>query len=156
MSNIKLWLLSVCVFSVIMSLFRILLPRGNVKKTAGTALSFIFLMFIISSASKNWEEAFSQPDFSVFGDETEETAADNMSAYEIAVEKSLAEALSSREIEYEKITFDMNKTADDIIEISNVCLSVPYNSPSDDEIISAVTDYTGFSREIIRIIRDEQ
>ena len=47
----------------------------------------------------------------------------------------------------------MNKTADDIIEISNVCLSVPYNSPSDDEIISAVTDYTGFSREIIRIIR---
>ena len=95
-------------------------------------------------------------DFSVFGDETEETAADNMSAYEIAVEKSLAEALSSREIEYEKITFDMNKTADDIIEISNVCLSVPYNSPSDDEIISAVTDYTGFSREIIRIIRDEQ
>ena len=32
MSNIKLWLLSVCVFSVIMSLFRILLPRGNVKK----------------------------------------------------------------------------------------------------------------------------
>ena len=102
------------------------------------------------------EEAFSQSDFSVFGDETEETAADNMSAYEIAVEKSLAEALSSREIEYEKITFDMNKTADDIIEISNVCLSVPYNSPSDDEIISAVTDYTGFSREIIRIIRDEQ
>ena len=95
-------------------------------------------------------------DFSVFGDETEETAADNMSAYEIAVEKSLAEALSSREIEYEKITFDMNKTADDIIEISNVCLSVPYNSPSDDEIISAVTDYTGFSRVIIRIIRDEQ
>ena len=50
----------------------------------------------------------------------------------------------------------MNKTADDIIEISNVCLSVPYNSSSDDEIISAVTDYTGFSREIIRIIRDEQ
>ena len=141
MSNIKLWLLSVCVFSVIMSLFRILLPRGNVKKTAGTALSLIFLLFIISSAAKN-------------GDETEETAADNMSAYEIAVEKSLAEALSSREIEYEKITFDMNKTADDIIEISNVCLSVPYNSPSDDEIISAVTDYTGFSREIIRIIRD--
>ena len=42
MSNIKLWLLSVCVFSVIMSLFRILLPRGNVKKTAGTALSLIF------------------------------------------------------------------------------------------------------------------
>ena len=150
MSNIKLWLLSVCVFSVIMSLFRILLPRGNVKKTAGTALS------LISSAAKNGEEAFSQSDFSVFGDETEETAADNMSAYEIAVEKSLAEALSSREIEYEKITFDMNKTADDIIEISNVCLSVPYNSPSDDEIISAVTDYTGFSREIIRIIRDEQ
>ena len=149
MSNIKLWLLSVCVFSVIMSLFRILLPRGNVKKTAGTALSLIFLLFIISSAAKNGEEAFSQSDFSVFGD-------DNMSAYEIAVEKSLAEALSSREIEYEKITFDMNKTADDIIEISNVCLSVPYNSPSDDEIISAVTDYTGFSREIIRIIRDEQ
>ena len=148
MSNIKLWLLSVCVFSVIMSLFRILLPRGNVKKTAGTALSLIFLLFIISSAAKNGEEAFSQSDFSVFGDETEETAADNMSAYEIAVEKSLAEALSSREIEYE--------TADDIIEISNVCLSVPYNSPSDDEIISAVTDYTGFSREIIRIIRDEQ
>ena len=146
MSNIKLWLLSVCVFSVIMSLFRILLPRGNVKKTAGTALSLIFLLFIISSAAKNGEEAFSQSDFSVFGDETEKTAADNMSAYEIAVEK----------IEYERITFDMNKTADDIIEISNVCLSVPYNSPSDDEIISAVTDYTGFSREIIRIIRDEQ
>ena len=156
MSNIKLWLLSVCVFSVIMSLFRILLPRGNVKKTAGTALSLIFLLFIISSAAKNGEEAFSQSDFSVFGDETEETAADNMSAYEIADEKSLAEALSSREIEYEKITFDMNKTADDIIEISNVCLSVPYNSPSDDEIISAVTDYTGFSREIVRIIWDEQ
>ena len=146
MSNIKLWLLSVCVFSVIMSLFRILLPRGNVKKTAGTALSLIFLLFIISSAAKNGEEAFSQSDFSVFGDETEETAADN----------SLAEALSSREIKYEKITFNMNKTADDIIEISNVCLSVPYNSPSDDEIITAVTDYTGFSREIIRIIRDEQ
>lgn len=156
MSNIKLWLLSVCVFSVIMSLFRILLPQGNVKKTAGTALSLIFLLFIISSAAKNGEEAFSQSDFSVFSDETEETAADNISAYEIAVEKSLAEALSSRKIEYEKITFDMNKTADDIIEISNVCLSVPYNSPSDDEIISAVTDYTGFSREIIRIIRDEQ
>lgn len=52
MSNIKLWLLSVCVFSVIMSLFRILLPRGNVKKTAGTALSLIFLLFIISSAAK--------------------------------------------------------------------------------------------------------
>ena len=119
MSNIKLWLLSVCVFSVIMSLFRILLPRGNVKKTTGTALSLIFLLFIISSAAKNGEEAFSQSDFSVFGDETEETAAD-------------------------------------IIEISNVCLSVPYNSSSDDEIISAVTDYTGFSREIIRIIRDEQ
>ena len=157
MSNIKLWLLSVCVFSVIMSLFRILLPRGNVKKTAGTALSLIFLLFIISSAAKNGEEAFFTVRFSpFFGDETEETAADNMSAYEIAVEKSIAEALSSREIEYEKITFDMNKTADDIIEISNVCLSVPYNSPSDDEIISAVTDYTGFSREIIRIIRDEQ
>ena len=71
MSNIKLWLLSVCVFSVIMSLFRILLPRGNVKKTAGTALSLIFLLFIISSAAKNGEEAFSQSDFSVFGDETE-------------------------------------------------------------------------------------
>ena len=68
MSNIKLWLLSVCVFSVIMSLFRILLPRGNVKKTAGTALSLIFLLFIISSAAKNGEEAFSQSDFSVFGD----------------------------------------------------------------------------------------
>ena len=68
MSNIKLWLLSVCVFSVIMSLFRILLPRGNVKKTAGTALSLIFLLFIISSAAKNGEAAFSQSDFSVFGE----------------------------------------------------------------------------------------
>lgn len=129
---------------------------GQCQKDRRYRVVFNILLFIISSAAKNGEEAFSQPDFSVFGDETEETAADNMSAYEIAVEKSLAEALSSREIEYEKITFDMNKTADDIIEISNVCLSVPYNSPSDDEIISAVTDYTGFSREIIRIIRDEQ
>ena len=42
MSNIKLWLLSVCVFSVIMSLFRILLPQGNAKTTAGTASPLIF------------------------------------------------------------------------------------------------------------------
>ena len=156
MSNVKLWLLSVCVFSVIMSLFRILLPQGNVKKTAGTALSLIFLLFLIGSATKNGAEAFLQSDFSVFGDEAEEVAADNISAYESAVKISLAEALSSREIEYNDITFDMNKTADDIIEISNVCLSVPYDAPTDEEIITAVADYTGFSREIIRVIRDEQ
>ena len=139
-------------FSVIMSLFRILLPRACQKDRRYCVVFNIFAVYN-KLGNKNGE-AFSQSDFSVFGDETEETAADNMSAYEIANRKSLAEALSSREIEYEKITFDMNKTADDIIEISNVCLSVPYNSPSDDDYIRGNGLYR-FSTGI-RIIRDEQ
>lgn len=153
MENLKSWLLIVCVFSVVVSIYKIFIPSGNTKKAGMTALSVILIFVMIYPIVGEKGKLKLNNDF-LDGDAFSETSFDSQNvAYRQAIKKSINDALLQKNITAENVSFDMNKTADDYIEISNVCLSVSVSELSDSEIIEAVANYTGFSPEIITVKR---
>lgn len=150
MENIKLWILSVCIFSVIISIYRILLPNGNIKKAGVTVLSILLIFVMVKPllTAKDKEFAFD------IGDDlfSEAETLNEKNIYKEAIIKTVSNELEKNSISFENITVDMNIASDSNIEIINICLSV--NSDlTDDNIKQRLEDDTGFSKEIITIIR---
>ncbi len=47
MENFKTWAISICVFSVVLLFYRMLFPKGNMKKTGETVISVLLLFMMI-------------------------------------------------------------------------------------------------------------
>lgn len=152
MENVKLWVLSVCVFSVIISIYKVLLPNGNIKKTGITVFS-VLLIFIMIKPLFSAKNEFQNLDLYIENDFFSEAATlNNKKIYKDAIIKTVSDTLNKHQIVFEEIAVDMNITNENNIEINNICLSV--DSESDDEKIKDIIETeTGFSKEIIIINR---
>lgn len=152
MENIKLWVLCVCVFLVIVSIYKVLLPNGNIKKAGVTVLSVLLVFIMIKPLLSIKAEV---QDFDLYSEDdffSEAATLNDKKLYNDAIVKAIADTLINHEISFDEITVDMNIRNDDNIEINSICLSVD-NELGDNDIKDIIETETGFSKEIIIINR---
>lgn len=152
MDNIKLWILSVCIFSVIICVYKVLLPNGNIKKTGITVLSLLLIFVMIKPLFSLKSEAY---DFDLLSDNDifyEAQTLNDKNIYKEAIIKTIRDSTEKLNISLNEITVEMNIRDDGNIEINNICLSLE-SDLQDEEIKQKIQDDTGFSKEIIIINR---
>lgn len=151
MESFKIWILSVCVFSVVLSLYKLLLPEGNIKRAGETVFSLLLLMVMVSPLMqvKNKDFSFHFTASDIF---SEQAAKAEVRPYKEAVEKAVSDALSAKQIEHNEVLADMNIENETNIIINNIFISVK-DGTDEDTVRQAIAENTMISADVITITR---
>ena len=149
MDTIQSWAVTICVFSVLVLLFRMLFPSGNVKKAGETVISLLMVFMLISP----FADLLSSGELS-FPQIREEDIYDvgQEQVYAHTLEMTISEQLSASGIEVEELTLQTELDEENYLVLSSVRL-VTASDKSDDEIRTCLEDALGIPAEIITIER---
>lgn len=149
MDTIQSWAVTICVFSILVLLFRMLFPSGNVKKAGETIISLLMVFMLISP----FADLLSTGDLR-FPQIQEEDIYDvgQEQVYTHTLEKAISEQLSSAGIEVEDLTLETELDEENYLVLSSVRL-VTASEKSDGEICACLETSLGIPAEIITIER---
>ena len=149
MNTIQSWSVTICVFSILVLLFRMLFPSGNVKKAGETIISLLMVFMLISP----FADLLSTGDLR-FPQIQEEDIYDvgQEQVYTHTLEKAISEQLSSAGIEVEDLTLETELDEENYLVLSSVRL-VTASEKSDGEICACLETSLGIPAEIITIER---
>ncbi len=149
MDTIQSWAVTICVFSVLVLLFRMLFPSGNVKKAGETLISLLMVFMLISP----FADLLSSGELS-FPQIREEDIYDvgQEQVYAHTLEMTISEQLSASGIEVEELTLQTELDEENYLVLSSVRL-VTASDKSDDEIRTCLEDALGIPAAIITIER---
>lgn len=149
MNTIQSWSVTICVFSILVLLFRMLFPSGNVKKAGETIISLLMVFMLISpfaeflSAGELTFPQIQEEDIYDVGQEQ---------VYAHTLETTITEQLSSAGIEVEHLTLETELDEENYLVLSSVRL-VTASEKSDGEICACLETSLGIPAEIITIER---
>ena len=149
MDTIQSWAVTICVFSVLVLLFRMLFPSGNVKKAGETVISLLMVFMLISP----FADLLSSGELT-FPQIREEDIYDvgQEQVYAHTLEMTISEQLSASGIEVEELTLQTELDEENYLVLSSVRL-VTASEKSDDEICACLEEALGIPAEIITIER---
>lgn len=149
MNTIQSWSVTICVFSILVLLFRMLFPSGNVKKAGETIISLLMVFMLISPFAdllSTGELRFPQIQEEDIYDVGQEQV------YTRTLEKAISEQLTAAGIEVEELTLQTELDDENYLVLSSVRL-VTASEKSDEEICTCLKDSLGIPAEIIKIER---
>lgn len=122
MENLKTWAATLIVFSVIILLYRILFPKGNIQKAGETviALLMVFLMikpvFSLFSNENGKLDDFTDYDFFTQSEDTQENKV---------LEDTIQNQLAAAGISVESVSVDASLDAENYLVIRSVEITAP-------------------------------
>ena len=122
MENLKIWAATLIVFSVIILLYRMLFPKGNIQKAGETviALLMVFLMirpvFSLFSNENGKLDDFADYDFFTQSEDTQENKV---------LEDTIQNQLASNGISVESVSVDASLDAENYLVIRGVEILAP-------------------------------
>lgn len=149
MDTIQSWSVTICVFSVLVLLFRMLFPSGNVKKAGETVISFLMVFMLISPFADLLSSG--ELTFPRIGEEDIYDVGQEQ-VYAHTLETTITEQLSASGIEVEDLTLQTELDEENYLVLSSVRL-VTASEKSDDEIRTCLEDALGIPAAIITIER---
>lgn len=132
MENLKTWAATLIVFSVIILLYRMLFPKGNIQKAGETviALLMVFLMikpvFSLLSNENGKLDSFADYDFFTESEDTQENKV---------LEDTIQNQLASNGISVESVSVDASLDAENYLVIRSVEINA-----SETEDVQAIYD----------------
>lgn len=149
MDNLKTWAATLIVFSVIVLLYRILFPKGNLQKAGETviALLMVFLMvkpiFSLLANDNGTLERLTEYDLYAQGEEAKENQI---------LEDAIYAQLSVAGIEAESVWVEAELDAENYYVIHRVDITVP-DSVSEQVVYDCLYSSLEIPKEIIKISR---
>lgn len=117
MEKISLWGASVCVFSVIIVLFKAMFPKGNIKKTGETVMVLLMLLVMLQPfAEMDLNAETLVPKDDLF--DWEVTQENN--AYSSALEQVICEALLQHNIQVDDIQLQTNRDNEQFLVLTEL------------------------------------
>ena len=144
MEKISLWGASICVFSVIIVLFKAMFPRGDIKKTGETVMVLLMLLVMLQPFAKMDLNAESLvPKDELFDWE----AIQENNAYNSALKQVICEALLQYNIKVDDIQLETNRDDEQYL----VLTALKIKTESDIEPVLSCLEELGIPKEIVEI-----
>lgn len=126
MGNLKVWILSICISSVVGGIFYVLVPDGSLGKTVKVVITVFLLSCVILPFSRNKID-FSVDDFSIdtenkYSEILQNNITDKMK--EIITE-NISSILKKRKCEFETIEITTDKNENSDIYIKEITIKLP-------------------------------
>lgn len=156
MEDIKCWILEICVFSAVVSLYKLLLPNGNVKRAGEIVFSLLMLLVLVSPLAKFQKSSFSSGAGTEFGgpNDVQEESFAEAALYERAVCKAVREALKRKQIPCFGVQARTNIGEASDIVISDIEVVVQSELPAS-QIRDWLSGAIGVPAEIVRVQRQD-
>lgn len=144
MEKISLWGASVCVFSVIIVLFKAMFPKGNIKKTGETVMVLLMLLVMLQPfAEMDLNAETLVPKDDLF--DWEVTQENN--AYNSALEQVICEALLQHNIKVDDIQLQTNRDNEQFLVLTELKIK----TEADVEQVLPCLEELGIPKEIVEI-----
>lgn len=150
MENLKIWAATLIVFSVIILLYRMLFPKGNIQKAGETviALLMVFLMirpvFSLLSKENGGIDGFADYDLFTKSEDTQENKV---------LEDTIQNQLASNGILVESVSVDASLDAENYLVIRSVEITAP-DSANEQAIYDCLQTAYQIPKEIISIRKE--
>lgn len=150
MENLKTWAATLIVFSVIILLYRMLFPKGNIQKAGETviALLMVFLMikpiFSLLSKENGGIDGFADYDLFTKSEDTQENKV---------LEDTIQNQLAAAGISVESVSVDASLDAENYLVIRSVEITAP-DSANEQAIYDCLQTAYQIPKEIISIRKE--
>lgn len=148
MSDFKQWAIAVCVICVITAVYKMLMPKGNIKKCADVTMSLVVLVVMLSplfSGKTFFPELNGGID--IFSDY--KNIEDNK-GYKSVISQTVINVLDKNNILYNSVDVDMNIDDDGYIIIKCIEINLD-NATQKDEVLELVKKETQFDEQVFKI-----
>lgn len=149
MDTIRSWAVTICVFSVLVLLFRMLFPAGNVKRAGETLIALLMVFMLVSPFAKLFRAG--QLTFPELQEEDVYEVGQEQ-VYANALQKTITEQLSNAGIEVGEIALQTELDTENYLVLSGVHL-VTDSEKNDNEIRACLENTLGIPEEIVTIER---
>lgn len=149
MENLKIWAISICVFSVILLFYRMLFPNGNLKKTGETVISILLLFMMIQPFTKlktDAETLLPKTQWEDFYD------SGQTAYYTAALESAVSDSLTAIGVQADEIHANADLDEENYLVLSALEVTVS-TEKSDAEIKAQLQKDLEIPEEIITIVR---
>lgn len=144
MEKISLWGASVCVFSVVIVLFKAMFPKGNIKKTGETVMVLLMLLVMLQPFAKiDLHTETLVPKDELF----DYKAIQETNAYNSALEQVICEALLQHNIKVEDIQLQTNRDNEQYLVLTELKIK----TAADPAQVLPCLEELGIPKEIIEI-----
>lgn len=147
MGNTTAWGLSVCVFAVIVVLFKVMFPQGNIKKTGETLMVLLMLLVMLQPFAKidlNSAELLPKTEWYDYAE------IQKKNAYDTALKQVIYNTLTEKGIEIEEIQLNAETDAEQYLVLTLLRLKTDADS---NQILSCLKEELGIPEEIVQIDR---
>ncbi|MEG0545888.1 MAG: stage III sporulation protein AF [Oscillospiraceae bacterium] len=152
MDSIKVYVLNICIVSVLTAVFRILIPNGNIKKAAEIVMSLLLLSIILIPLLSMKNPTFSNSNNLNLSAKTNEEIFSDINTNNQAIRNAITNELLNSGIKAENIEVETHKDEQNYIIIESVMISRP--SEQDDNLIKTlIKTKIGIDAETIKIVR---
>ncbi|MEG1834814.1 MAG: stage III sporulation protein AF, partial [Oscillospiraceae bacterium] len=152
MDSIKVYVLNICIVSVLTAVFRILIPNGNIKKSAEIVMSLLLLSIILIPLLSMKNPTFSNSISLNTTAKTNEEIFSDINTNNQAIRKAIDNELLNSGIKAENIEVKTHKDEQNYIIIESVMINRP--SEQDDNLIKTlIKTKIGIDEETIKIVR---
>lgn len=144
MEKIGVWGASVCVFSVVIVLFKAMFPQGNIKKTGETVMVLLMLLVMLQPFTKmDFNSESLLPKNNLFDYE----ALQETNIYSTALERVIRESLLQHNIKIEDIQLQAEKDDAQYLVLTKLRIQTEANA---EEVCLCLAEL-GIPREIIEV-----
>lgn len=144
MERIGIWGISVCVFSVIIVLFKAMFPQGNIKKTGETVMVLLMLLVMLQPFTKmNLNSDVLIPPITWY----DYAEIQEKSAYDTALQQVILEMLLKNNIHADEIQLQTEIDHEQYL----VLTALKIKTEADTEEIYLYLEELGIPREIVEI-----
>lgn len=144
MEKIGIWGATVCVFSVILVLFKAMFPQGNIKKMCETVMVLLMLFVMLQPFTKIDMNSNALIPKAEWFDYRE---LQDKNAYDAALEQVIREALSQNNINIDEIQLHTETDREQYL----VLTALEIKSEGDAEQIYQCLEGLGIPREVVEI-----
>lgn len=144
MEKISLWGASVCVFSVIIVLFKAMFPKGNIKKTGETVMVLLMLLVMLQPFAEmdlNAETLVLKDDLFDY------EAIQETTVYNSALEQVICEALLQHNIQVDDIELQTNRDNEQYLVLTELKIK----TEADAAQVLPYLEELGIPKEIVEI-----
>ena len=144
MEKISLWGASVCVFSVVIVLFKAMFPKGNIKKTGETVMVLLMLLVMLQPFAKiDLHTETLVPKDELF----DYKAIQETNVYNSALEQVICEVLLQHNIKVEDIQLQTNRDNEQYLVLTELKIK----TAADATQVLPCLEELGIPKEIVEI-----
>lgn len=147
MENFVAWGSAICVFAVMVILFNIIFPQGNIKKTGETLMVLLMLSVMLQPFTKmdlNAEALLPKTDWYDYTEKQEKKA------YDEALKPAICAALSENGIEIEEIQIHTETDDEQYLVLTALQLKTDADR---EQVLSCLKEKLEIPEDIVRIDR---